>query len=70
MICSICIKVNGLAYIKSMNKGKVKEFIFNVFSPLLLGSVIGLLTKDDFSYLDTLNRKINIPNCHQINLKK
>lgn len=62
MICSICIKINGLAYIKSMNKGKVKEFIFNVFSPLLLGSVIGLLTKDDFSYLDTLNRKINIPN--------
>ena len=62
VICLLMYKFKCSTYISGMNKEKVKDFIFNVFSPVALGAVVGLLTKDDFSYLDTLNRKINIPN--------
>ncbi len=35
--------------------------ILKVILPLILGSFIGFLTKDNFSYLDTLQRKIILP---------
>lgn len=44
-----------------MKKEKIIRFIFNVFTPLILGSIIGLLTMDSFSYLEQLNRKIVVP---------
>ncbi len=45
-----------------MRKDNVINFIFNVFTPLILGAIMGLLTKDDYSYLDSINRTIMVPN--------
>lgn len=39
-----------------------KHLIFNILLPLILGSIVGLISKDDFNYLETINRHIIIPN--------
>ena len=44
-----------------MKKNQVINFVFNVFTPLILGAIVGFLTKNDYSYLDSLNRTIIIP---------
>ena len=44
-----------------MKKNQVINFVFNVFTPLILGAIVGFLTKNDYSYLESLNRTIIIP---------
>ncbi len=44
-----------------MKKKEIINFIFVVFIPLIAGSIIALATKDDFAFIETLNRKIIIP---------
>lgn len=44
-----------------MKKQKVIQFIINVFTPILLGTLIGLVYKDDFNYVSSLNRVIKFP---------
>lgn len=39
-----------------------KHLIFNILLPLVLGSIVGLISKEDFNYLETINRHIIIPN--------
>ncbi len=44
-----------------MNKKEIAKIAFYVLFPLALGSIVGFLVKNDFSYLETLNRTIIIP---------
>ncbi len=44
-----------------MKKQKVIQFIINVFTPILLGTLIGLVYKDDFNYVSSLKRVIKVP---------
>ena len=44
-----------------MNKKEIAKIAFYVLFPLALGSIVGFLVKNDFSYLETLNRNIIIP---------
>lgn len=44
-----------------MNKKEIGKIAFYVLFPLVLGSIVGFLVKNDFSYLETLNRTIIIP---------
>lgn len=44
-----------------MNKKEIGKIAFYVLFPLALGSIVGFLVKNDFSYLETLNRTIIIP---------
>ena len=44
-----------------MKKFDYSSFLFNVFSPLLLGTIIAFLFKDSFTSIDNLNRNINFP---------
>ncbi len=44
-----------------MKKIIIIQFIINVFTPILLGIIIGLVYKDDFSYILSLNRTIKVP---------
>ena len=44
-----------------MNKKEIAKIAFYVLFPLVLGSIVGFLVKNDFSYLETLNRTIIIP---------
>ena len=44
-----------------MKKKNIISLIFNVGLPILLGFIISLITRDDISYLQTLNRNINVP---------
>lgn len=44
-----------------MKEQKVIQFIINVFTPILLGTLIGLVYKDDFNYVSSLNRVIKFP---------
>lgn len=44
-----------------MKKKDIINFIFTVFIPLIAGAIIGYAVKDDYAYLETLNRKIIIP---------
>lgn len=39
-----------------------KHLIFNILLPLILGGIVGLISKDDFNYLENINRHIIIPN--------
>ena len=44
-----------------MKKKEIGKIAFYVLFPLALGSIVGFLVKNDFSYLETLNRTIIIP---------
>lgn len=44
-----------------MKKKEIINFIFVVFIPLIAGLIIALAIKDDFAFIETLNRKIVIP---------
>ena len=44
-----------------MKKKDILNFLFTILLPLIAGSIIGFVLKDDFNYLETLNRKIIIP---------
>ena len=48
-------------YNSNMKKLNIGTLLFDVFTPLILGSILGILVKDDFSYLETLNRNIVVP---------
>lgn len=39
----------------------VKKLLFDIVVPLLLGSLFGFAARNDFSYLDELNRTIKLP---------
>lgn len=39
-----------------------KHLIFNILLPLILGGIVGLISKDDFNYLENINHHIIIPN--------
>ena len=43
-------------------KNNIFKLAFNVLIPLLLSFLVFLATKNDISYLETLNRKIVLPN--------
>ena len=43
-------------------KMKIKNLLFNLAVPLIFALIISLVIQNDFTYLDSLNRKINIPN--------
>ena len=43
-------------------KNNIFKLAFNILSPLLLSFLVFLATKNDISYLETLNRKIVLPN--------
>lgn len=45
----------------NMKKIIIIQFIINVFTPILLGTIIGLVYKDDFNYILSLNRTIKVP---------
>lgn len=40
---------------------KISDILFYVFTPLLIGTIIGLIFKDYTSYIQTLNRNIKVP---------
>lgn len=40
---------------------KTSDLLFYVFTPLLIGTIIGLVFKDYTSYIQTLNRNIKVP---------
>lgn len=44
-----------------MKKKNTIEIIFNVGLPLILSLVVWLLTKNDISYIESLNRNIKVP---------
>lgn len=44
-----------------MKKKEIINFIFMVFIPLMVNSIISFTIKNDFQYIETLNRKIIIP---------
>lgn len=44
-----------------MKKKEIINFIFMVFIPLIVNSIISFTIKNDFQYIETLNRKIIIP---------
>ncbi len=39
----------------------IKNFVFNLFLPLLLAIIVSYVTRNDYSYLETLNRNIIFP---------
>lgn len=43
-------------------KNNIFKLTFNILIPLLLSFLVFLATKNDISYLETLNRKIVLPN--------
>ncbi len=43
-------------------KNNIFKLAFNILIPLLLSFLVFLATKNDISYLETLNRKIVLPN--------
>ena len=43
-------------------KNNIFKLAFNILIPLLLSFLVFLATKNDISYLETLNRKIILPN--------
>lgn len=43
-----------------MKKKEIINFIFMVFIPLIVNSIISFTIKNDFQYIETLNRKIII----------
>lgn len=43
-------------------KNNIFKLAFNILVPLLLSFLVFLATKNDISYLETLNRKIVLPN--------
>ena len=45
-----------------MKKINWKSLLINLLIPLLLGSIVGLISSDNSEYLNTLNRHIIIPN--------
>ena len=38
-----------------------KNFVFNLILPLLLAIIVSYVTRNDYSYLETLNRNIILP---------
>lgn len=44
-----------------MNKKKIFNLVFYLAIPLIFSGIISFVIRDDFSYLDTLNRKIVVP---------
>lgn len=49
------------SYNRNMRKEKIINFIVSVFIPIILGTFVGLLFKDDFDYIESLNRVIKVP---------
>ncbi len=39
----------------------IKNFVFNLILPLLLAIIVSYVTRNDYSYLETLNRNIILP---------
>lgn len=44
-----------------MKKKNIISLVFNIGLPIILSLVVFLLTKDDLSYVETLNRNIKVP---------
>ena len=44
-----------------MKKNKIFNLLFNVFTPLHLGMIISFMYRDNFSYIENLNRTIKVP---------
>ena len=45
-----------------MKKINYKKLIFQILFPFVLGGIVGFLTKEDYSYVESLDKSINIPN--------
>ena len=44
-----------------MRKEKIIKMLFSILTPIILGTIVGIIFKDYNSYLDTLNRTIVVP---------
>ena len=44
-----------------MKKNEIGKLLFNVFTPLLLGMIISFLYRDNFSFVQNLNRTFVVP---------
>lgn len=44
-----------------MNKKEILKIAFYTLLPIILGSIVGFAVKDDYEYIESLNKVINIP---------
>lgn len=61
LILNLCMYSFFYAYNFNMKKKNMFNALFTIFLPIIVGSFMGLLLRNDYSYLESLNRTIILP---------